>query len=245
MHILKSQIFEKFIQRLTLSVLAFSLSLTATPPTLAQQYIPPDRGLPGRREGGGTRGNCLTGQPTLTAFIPQTNFGRTTRAYPTLYWYVPQTAAAAAEFELLNEKEEEVYKTQVQLTQKAGVIQITLPETDRTAALEVGKTYHWYFSLVCDPQDRSGDVITEGWIERSQVDSTLTSQLDQATEGDRAVLYARSGIWYDALDTLADLRRVNPNDPIVLKSWNNLLTSVGLDNLAPEGVASEDFDITQ
>lgn len=232
MSILKSQLLENFIQRLTLSVLAFSLSLTATSPTLAQQYVPPDRGLPGRREGGGTRGNCLTSQPTLTAFMPQTNFGRTTRAYPTLYWYIPQTTAAVAEFELLNDQEEVIYTTQVQLTQKSGILQITLPDTDRTTALETGKTYHWYLSLACDPQDRSGDVITEGWIERTELDATLTNQLEQATEGDRAALYAEAGIWYDALDTLAELRSLHPNDPIILRSWNNLLTSVGLDNLS-------------
>jgi len=226
----------RHIQTLTLSVLAFSLSLTAPSPIFAQTYVPPDRGLPGRREGGGTRGICLA-QPTLTALMPPTNFGRTTRADPTLYWYIPQNRAGAAEFELLNEKEETVYKTQVPLSHQSGVIQITLPSANPVAVLEVGKTYHWYFSLVCDPQDRSGDVITEGWIERSAPDATLTHRLDKATGGDRAALYAEAGIWYDALDTLAELRTLSPNDPTVVRSWNNLLTSVGLNKIDSQAMS--------
>jgi hypothetical protein len=222
----------RLIHSFLLLALTTSLGAIATPAALAQSYIPPDRGLPGRREGGGTRGNCITAQPTLTALMPQSNFGRTTRAYPTLLWYIPKNTAVSAEFELMNDQEETVYKTQVQLTSEPGIIQLTAPETVSAAALEVGRTYHWYFSLVCDPQDRSGDPITEGWIERIQPDALLLSQLDKATDRDRATRYAEAGIWYDALNTLVELQAAYPQDSTVLRSWKALLTSVDLGKLA-------------
>lgn len=226
--------------------IAFGLSLTSIPANaLAQTYIPPDRGLPGRREGGGTRGGCVLSQPPLTALMPQTNFGVTTQAHPSLFWYVPQTTATAAELELRNEQEATVYTTQIPLTGKPGIIQVKLPENSSAAALEVGKTYHWYFSLICNPQDRSGDVITEGWIERSAPDAALIRQL-AAVEADspakrlhqQATLYAASGIWYDALSTLAELQSVQPHDPTTLQSWKRLLTSVELGKFSDQPLAA-------
>jgi hypothetical protein len=40
------------------------------------------------------------------------------------------------------------------------------------------------------------------------------------------MLYAASGIWENAITTLADLRRQKPNDPTVQDYWEQLLTSV-------------------
>ncbi|GAB4143253.1 MAG: hypothetical protein OHK0017_00390 [Patescibacteria group bacterium] len=46
-------------------LLGLALSIILCLPVLAE-YIPPDRGVPGRREGGGTRGG---GKPTLKELV--------------------------------------------------------------------------------------------------------------------------------------------------------------------------------
>ncbi|MEB3358363.1 MAG: DUF928 domain-containing protein [Synechococcales bacterium] len=202
---------------------------------IAQQYNPPPVGLPGRREGGGTRGDCSSADKPLMALMPDTNFGQTVSDYPTFYWYVPQISAEAAEFVLLDEDNNEIFITTFAIADQPGVISLSLPEGSGMPPLEVGKDYNWYFSLICDFSDRSGDLFTNGWIRR--VDTTtlgLGDRLMTASESDRALIYAEAGLWFEALDTLARLRRLNPSDPAVQAQWGTLLRSVGLDEMVNE-----------
>ncbi len=216
------------LSKTVLVALVVNLSL-ATLPAISQTYVPPDRGLPGRREGGGTRGGCVKEQPTLTAIVPQTNLGLTTQAQPTLLWYIPTSTAKIAEFELRDAQESVIYTHQIPITGEAGLLKVQLSSAEQIS-LEPGQRYHWYFSLVCDPQDRSGDIFTEGWIERIQPNPELENQLTQASEIDRATLYAEAGIWHDALATLVNLQQVDRS--AVAANWANLLTSVDLASFA-------------
>jgi hypothetical protein len=219
--------------RLVQLTLALLVSLASPalliPAALAQQYSPPDRGMPGRREGGGTRGGCIQEQPSLTALMPDRNYGLVTRDHATLFWYVPSTSAmTVAEFVLLDESNREIYKTAMQLSGKPGIVGLTLPDNQ----IETDKDYHWYFSLVCDPQDRSGDLLTEGWIRQIEPDANLTSKLQAAAPEAQPTIYAEAGIWYAALSTLANQLRSQSNNPALMQQWRTLLGSVGLEDLA-------------
>lgn len=225
----------EWVRSAVLIVLACGLSCPVMP-AMAQSYMPPDRGLPGRREGGGTRGNCLANQTKVMAIAPQTNFGTTTQAQPTLLWYISASTAKVAEFELRNDQEEVIYVQPIQLTGEAGMLKLQLSQTQ---PLEVGQRYHWYFALVCDDQDRSGDVITEGWIERIPPNAELENQLNQAEAIDRATLYAQAGIWYDALATLMDLQTTQFDQAVLSERWRNLLSSVNLANLADKTYSTD------
>jgi hypothetical protein len=213
-------------------VVALSVGLLGLWPimAIAQEYVPPVEGLPGRRQGGGTRGDCLPSDASLIALMPNSNFGQTLEDYPTFYWYVPEVAAEAAEFVLLDENDNEIYIAEYQLSNQSGIISLSLPATAGLPPLEVGQDYHWYFSLICDRLDRSGDLFTEGWVRRIS-DPSLAQQASQLSALDQATLYAESGIWYEALDILAGLRRDRPTDPQVSQGWTTLLNSVGLGEL--------------
>lgn len=212
--------------------------------SLAQQFVPPDRGLPGRREGGGTRGSCLRGQVPLTALMPDSNFAQTTQTSPTFFWYIPPFLGEVAEFVLLDENDNELYQTTVQLGEQGGVVSLSLPAVKDAAGndkslLNEGQDYRWYFSIICDPDDRSGDVFAEGWIQRVQPTLALTNQLAIArTEREQAAIYAEAGIWHDALTTLAELRRSQPSNAALLSNWVTLLESVDLENIASEPLVS-------
>lgn len=210
--------------------------LGVAPLAAMAQYIPPDRGLPGRREGGGTRGNCVSSDRPLIALMPETNFGVTVVDEPTLYWFVPAINAAFAEFVLLDDSGNEILTKQLPVSETSGIVGVKLVDEANQAVIEAGQDYHWFFSLVCNPLDRSGDIFSEGWLRRMPSDPALTSQLEGAPVGDRPTIYANAGIWHDALDALATLRCGQPNDVGLKARWADLLKSVGLETLSDASI---------
>ncbi|WP_052128830.1 DUF928 domain-containing protein [Neosynechococcus sphagnicola] len=206
----------------------------------------PDRGAPGSREGGAARGGCspvsASVDPSpgkkLTALMPTTNLGYTTVGFPTLFIYVPTTTATTAEFILQDQNYKEIYKTMMPLKGTNGIVSFTLPDTGVLSPLEVGKQYHWYFTVVCDADEPSANVSVEGWIQRIEPSPGLNSNLLKAKPDERPAVYAEAGIWYEALTALADLRRTRPNDPILAADWTDLLNSVKLDKITAEPLIS-------
>jgi len=208
-----------------------------------------DIGAPNRRGRLGTRGLCpqdvTSGKPKkpLTSLLPvksaQANLGLTVAAYPTFFYYLPETSTRQVEFLLVDEEERELYSTTLAVSGEPGVIGLSLPSDEGIPPLEVGRSYHWYFSIVCNPGefDKSRDPIVEGWIRRVELSSTLLAEkLEGATLRDRAALYAADGIWYETISTLAELRQTNPGDRALASTWSNLLHSVGLGHIAQESL---------
>ncbi len=221
----------------TCFALATGIALIGEPfMALAQQYTPPARGIPGRREGAGTRGPrdvCIRGQKPLMALAPADNFSITTSKAPTLFWYVPPTIAKTAEIRLLDSNDQELYTGSTNLT-GAGVVSYQLP---RQAASQMvsGKVYRWQFSLICDADDPSRNPFVEGILQRTEPSARLTRALKQAaTPRDRATAFAAAGIWQDAISTLATQRCTKPEDANGQIAWDSLLKSVQLENFAQE-----------
>lgn len=200
---------------------------------LAQDgYTPPVEGIPGRREGGGTRGDCLQTSEPLVALMPQDAYGETVSGYPSFYFFVPAISVEMAEFQLLNEAGDTVYTSEFQVTGESGIVAIHLPETVGMPPLAVGENYEWVFSLVCDRNDRSGDLFVSGWLQRIEPSQAFLDELAITPESDRSSLYARSGLWYEAIDTLVENRLARPSQPELTEKWTLLLESVGLSDLA-------------
>lgn len=208
------------------------------PPILeAKAPVPTSRKrLPGRRQPAGGRG-CDFKMPDkpLTALIPETNLGLTTATHPTFFFYIPQTSATAARFVLLDEENEtRVYETTLSLPSNPGIVSISLPADKTLPALKVGKEYHWYLSILCVPEERDGDIYVDGWIQRVEPNSTLSSLLDKASSGKQVAVYQKNDLWHDTLTTLAEQRRSKPKDSALTTEWANLLSSEGLDGIARE-----------
>ncbi|NJO66632.1 MAG: DUF928 domain-containing protein [Leptolyngbyaceae cyanobacterium RM1_405_57] len=62
----------------------------------------------------------------------------------------------------------------------------------------------------------------------------MLSQVEAAQPQEIPVIYAAAGTWHEALSTLVDLNRANPNDPTVNANLDELLGSVGLEAIANE-----------
>ena len=212
------------------AVLGFSSVLIAFTPVEARITFkaPTALGVPGRRVAGAARDSqCPTdpGSKRLTAIMPQSNVGLTTVANPVLLFYVPKTSTQAAlELVVLDEnKNNIVTKQYYKPSGKAGVVSIPLT----TASLEVGKQYHWSFSVICDAKARSHDRVVDGAIKRIQPQAQLARQLKNASPQQLPHLYAQAGFWQDTIATLARLRASSPNDPELKADWEALLRTEG------------------
>lgn len=195
---------------------------------------------------GGRRGGCNSGETAPTSLVPFTSVngaviqkGTTIAEYPTFFWYMPSTSASAAEFVLSDAKGDDVYRAQYTLAQSGkaglptpGIMSLTLPAYANLSPLNVGEEYYWTLALICNPTDRSGDVMAQGWIERIQPDSALVNRVQQATPQERVGIYANARLWYETLTTLDELRRNQPNSTDLATAWDKLLKAGGLDTMA-------------
>ncbi len=215
-----------------------------------QQPQLPDNGTPtGRRKGAAGRGNCVT-ESRLTALVPAFEktlaenrgkatyvWGKTIAEYPTFWFYVPylSTSLRSVEF-VLQDGEDDVYRSPVTLPETPGIVSFRLPHT--TTPLEVGKMYRWFFkvNLNCAPQQLANanyQDYVEGWVQRVEVNSRVTHQLETATPQQQIAIYAANGIWHEALSAIAAL---GGTETTIKAYWTDLLQSAGLSDIASKPI---------
>jgi len=224
---------QKWLEGIILT--AFSLSLTSAwmLPVKAAEFVPPGANAPTSATGGASRdsGSCLTGTQAsnFVPVLPQSNIGLTVKERPTFFVNLPQNSAKGILLSVQDEDRTYYYKTTVNSPKKAGVFAITLPED--APALEVGKNYQWHVVLLCNEQLEPDSPSVSGWVKRVEVAALET----EATPSAKSVsLYGERGIWYDMLSSLAELRNSQPDNAALVTDWQNLLVSVGLEEVASQ-----------
>ncbi|OUL23134.1 hypothetical protein BV372_30230 [Nostoc sp. T09] len=208
---------------------------------------PPEPPPGGRVLGGAKRGTCPQFKPQLTALVPFTQksptdvdvWGLTTAAHPTFWFYIPlpKNATYPAEFVLQDEASNPIYQTAIALPDQPGVMGISLPKT--VAPMVLNKRYRWFFSIYCDQEKQWPPVYVEGVIQRVNLSQAIAQQLETAKPQQQSAIYAQNGIWYETLTTLAKLRLKNPNDSKLQAEWRNLITSIGLSDVATQPIVSQ------
>lgn len=202
--------------------------------------LPPGQPPGGRRYGGARRGTCPVGNPALTALVPLTEqptsimnvWGLTTVERPTFWFYTPYAKGSSypADFVLLDEESNPIYRQDIVLPSEPGVISVSLPTT--APSLSVGKQYRWFFNVYCENQKQQAPIYVEGVIQRVNLKPAIAHQLQQAQPRQQVAIYASNGIWYEALTTLAQLRQNSPQDATLQQEWQDLLIFVGLNDIA-------------
>ena len=214
--------------------------------------LPPvaDNGAPGgRRKGAGSHSLCkFTNQETeitpLIALMPEIPietetksktyvWGKTTIDHPNFWFYVAYPANTYAEFVLQDEAENEIYQTTFTLKKTSGIVSLSLPEDKIT--LEIDKSYHWYFNIMCDPEDTTDDFV-EGWVERVTLNPFINTQLESVQPLERISIYAENGLWYDTVTNLDRLRQIEPENQEFANIWSDLLKQVGLEEISQEPI---------
>ncbi|MGD1717469.1 DUF928 domain-containing protein [Dapis sp. BLCC M172] len=177
----------------------------------------------GRTSGGGTRGPS---KGNLIALMPGDDNAGTTISNPNFFVYIPEHEAESAEFEIFDKSGKSIYlNDELDVSGTSGIVKLTVP---KDVSLTNNKEYKWRFAIIFDPWDRSADKFVEGTIKKVEISSQLEKSLKNATPLEQAEIYANAKIWNETIATLAELRNSNPTE------WEELLTSVGLKEIASE-----------
>lgn len=178
---------------------------------------------------------CPVVKIPLTAIVPnqegKTQTTLTARERPTFWFYIPYETPITAEF-LLKQNDEEIDRRKFQLSGKAGIVGIDLPQNIQLSTLD--ENYDWVFTLICNPRDRSYDLYVGGSIRRVNPTPNLIPP-PTATPQEKAKLYASDGLWNEGLTTV--VRELYPLDPTTARLYfTDLLQQIGIENLAEEPI---------
>jgi hypothetical protein len=181
----------------------------------------------------------------LTALAPI--WGRSVSEYPTFWFYTPYSAAVINNVRFVFQDSDDpqarsLYPQSEDVIlpkgTQPGVIGIRLPTT--SSPLQVGKTYRWTLKVSCGEQSANAEPV---YVKVRVIRTVLTPELQRQLQAQRhnpreqMLLYARNGIWYEALTTLAELRRARPHDPKLLADWQKLLQTIGLQDVSDKPLA--------
>ncbi|MDJ0734564.1 MAG: DUF928 domain-containing protein [Nostocaceae cyanobacterium] len=222
--------------------IGFLLSVSTIPiwvtPSTAQKvtFKPSDISAPTQTSGGASRGICgadKTGSviDNMKAVIPSNNIGLTMAERPQgIYVYIEPNTAKEAVFSMVDEKGNEYYMTTLNLPDKAGVMEIKLP--DSLPALQMNKNYKWSVLMICGEELDADSPAIDGWIRRVEGDRNLINQTNQVASLDLVSELANNSVWYETVSLLAKLKQEQPSNPAVNTAWQQVLTSVGLEPIA-------------
>jgi hypothetical protein len=235
----------KFISLYGLLLVLNFILLSLVNPAIAEQKEDKgktdnsDFGLPTHRRDGGSRGsrdNCIADakNQNLIALIPEDTIGVNASASPKLFFYVPEVNhQKTLEFVLRNEQDELIYEAFIS-TEGNGIMSVEVPADVHSNYLAAEQNYHWYLSMICDTQQRSRDLVVEGWMRQETIDLTTKEKLNMANPIEQAEVYYEQGFWYDALSVLAENQDSVSEQSLVRQKWSEMLDSVGLKELAVE-----------
>ena len=183
-------------------------------------YVPPRRGHPRVRRGGGMRSAGIQ-LPDPLVLAPLDHIGLTTSEAPSLLWLVDGPAPENTRFEMTligSTAVEPLLQARLPMPEAAGIQRIDLRDHD--VSLVEGIEYQWSVTLVVDPDDPSRDRVSIGGIARSGT----------AAPGGTPRALAATGLWYDALETLSDGIRANPDATDLQQMRGSLLRQGGLED---------------
>ena len=231
---------------------------TATTPTSSPPSIQPRRsvtfgGLPTtRRQGsnsiGALRGNkdeaCTKAGENMRAVAPENGLGFTFDDYPYFFWYFPgvESDSVPVIFTLIGQETREVNgRTRTRSTKvyekdlnldKSGIIAFALPP--ESEPLKEEQEYQWRIQINCTPQTT---MFLKYAIKRQSTDNPeLISKLENAPVDQHPVIFAESGVWFDALKMIALQLEQAPGEQILTEDWNNVLKFIGFEDLIGEPI---------
>ena len=183
------------------------------------------------RKAGGSRGCNMPLENAVTLLVPQNHTATTISARPTFFWHLSQKLSLPLRFTLLEPGKKPILTKEIE--PKPGIVALKLPQD--TAPLEVGKTYRWTVTIVCNPSKPSRNLFAQAWIER--VSLLRKAQLYNHTKDTSScsLTYAKASIWYDALACNYTRLVKNQNNPD--SSWqqfHTLLEEIDLAYLAEQ-----------
>jgi hypothetical protein len=218
---------------LILSSLVFPVfaaeSTTPSPPapstTAAPEYKPVVSGAPTRRVGGGTRGGNTPATASITiAVLTPEETGKTINSSPKLYWAIYSKKAQKITFSLSDPSKTEPILEKVLPEVTEGIHSFDLAAESIKLSKEV--EYEWSVTVMNEDNSLS-DKYSSGSIVYVNKPTTLEKELKG--NNTPAFVYAKQGLWYDALQSLSESIDHNTANAANLRQQRAaLLTQVGL-----------------
>ena len=188
-------------------------------------YVPPNRGAPAARVGGGTRG-AGGAEVTLRVLAPEA-VGLSATNQPSLFWYVSPNQNVRLELTIA--EQDAIDPMLEQELSAGGEHAIGMLDLSKTAVhLQPNVEYQWSVSVVVDPAERSKDVMASGRVQFVPPPKALEDSTRGLSAEERAAAWAKSGYWYDALHAVATTAQAEPSATAAMGS---LLEQVGLQDI--------------
>lgn len=222
------------------AVLDATVAAVANPVSSPASFTPPKTGTPTDTRSGTSRGDvaCFPNQHQeallFTPLVPPSSHGLTRLSHPSFFVYLPPTSAQELFFSLKDEQQQVQYQTRIKISGHEGILRIRLPQT--VSPLEVGKRYQWIATLRCSRQLSPDSPFVMGWIERT---APIKAGLNLTSEPQSVDSYYLQNIWYDSIESLANLKQQQPRDSHLASTWKKLLESVGLGAIAVAPLLTE------
>lgn len=194
--------------------------------TAAPEYKPVVSGAPTRRVGGGTRGNTST--PITIAVLTPEHTGKTVNPSPKLYWAIYGKKAQKITFSLNDPSKTEPVLEKVLPEVKEGIHSFDLA----AAGVKLSKDVEYEWSVtVMNENDSLSDSYSSGSIVYVNKPAALENELK--ANNTPAFVYAKQGLWYDALQSLSEsIDHSAVNTANLRQQRAALLTQVGLKMVA-------------
>jgi hypothetical protein len=207
-----------------------SMSARPTGQTPRILYQPPTQAGPVTRVDGPVRG-AADQWPSIYLLSPE-HTGLTTQEQPSLFWFMDRPAGnVKMELTVLQDKNPQPLVEIPLDASKSGIQRVDLSTT--ACKLTAGQEYQWVVALIPDDAHRMNDVTRSAVIRRIDPPEPLVEKmLTLGSTVDRAVEYAKSGIWYDALSAVSDQIDAAPTDPAVRTLRSQLCDQVNLPQVA-------------
>lgn len=192
-------------------------------------YVPPMRGAPLSRIGGGTR--SLEASDLEVEVLAPDHTGLTLHPQPVLYWFASKEISVPVELSIVRPGvAEPVFETTLPGPFEPGFHAIDLRGLGVT--LDAATDYEWFVSVVFDTAQRSKDVTAGGAIRLLAAGDPVRGALEGAGRGPGAADYAAAGIWYDAVAAVSARLAAWPGDTVAAGERASLLRQVGLERAA-------------
>ncbi len=174
----------------------------ATLPSETIRYMAPASQSQVRVNGiGGRDAHHTEKLPNLFVLTPD-HVGLTVQEQPTIFWYLSDSTSTKLVVTITKDGDvDPLLETQVPAVKGIGRLSLA----DKNVKLEPDVQYQVTFALIPDAKDRSADLCASGMIKRVKPPEALVARLvARADPMDRAMAYAKQGIWYDALAVLSE-----------------------------------------
>ncbi|BAZ02744.1 hypothetical protein NIES37_67570 [Tolypothrix tenuis PCC 7101] len=176
-------------------------------------YIPPKKpsrpSTPTGSDSGRGRGSCSNSANTeLAVLAPASYFGQAVSIYPTFAWFVPKEELpnkpdiefSIYEYDVNTNDKKGSYIQRLRQPSIPGIMKISLDK--EKPGLVVGQKYFWQVKLICEENDDSKSIIVNAVVEVVATSPGLKLKLsDGKSSLKRAEVYAKEGLWYEALST--------------------------------------------